>query len=53
MQFSTSFKIVGKFLLLLIIPILLVIRLGLDTILPIIVYMQFLLIWAQAEISMR
>ena len=53
LRFSTSFKIIGKFLLLLIIPILLVIRLGLDAILPIIVYMQFLLIWAQAEISMR
>ena len=53
MRLSASFKIVGKFLLLLIIPILLMIRLGIDAILPIIVYMQFLLIWAQTEISMR
>ena len=53
MRLGASFKIVGKFLLLLIIPILLMIRLGIDAILPIIVYMQFLLIWAQTEISMR
>ena len=40
-------------LLLALIPILLVIRFGWVALLPIIIYLQFLLIWAQAEIGLR
>lgn len=46
-------KILGKIFLLMIIPILLIIKLGWESILPIIIYLQLLLIWAQAEIAMR
>ena len=46
-------RVLGKIFLLTIIPILLVIKLGWNSILPIIVYLQFLLIWAQTEIGMR
>jgi len=53
MRSGIGFRIIGRFLLFLIIPILLIVRLGWDAILPMIVYMQFLLIWSQVEISMR
>jgi len=43
----------GKILLLVLIPILLVIKFRWDAILPIIIYLQLLLIWAQAEIGLR
>jgi hypothetical protein len=46
-------RIIGKIFLLTIIPVLLVVKLGWDSILPIIVYLQFLLLWAQTEIGMR
>jgi len=44
---------IGKIILLLIIPVLLIFKLKWDAILPIIIYLQFLLIWIQAEISLR
>jgi len=44
---------IGKILLLLIIPVLLIFKLKWDSILPMIIYFQFLLIWIQAEISIR
>lgn len=46
-------KILVKILLLALIPILLAIRFRWDAILPIIIYLQLLLIWAQAEIGLR
>ncbi len=46
-------KILCKILLLALIPILLMIKFKWDAILPTIIYLQFLLIWAQAEIGMR
>lgn len=46
-------KILGKIFLLMIIPLLLIIKLGWDSLLPIIIYLEFLLIWAQTEIGMR
>jgi len=46
-------KILCKILLLALIPILLIIKFKWDAILPTIIYLQFLLIWAQAEIGMR
>lgn len=46
-------KISVKILLLALIPILLAIRFRWDAILPIIIYLQLLLIWAQAEIGLR
>jgi len=53
MKHKTLIKLSGKVILLILIPILLLIRLKWDAILPIIIYLQFLLIWAQAEISLR
>jgi len=46
-------KILCKILLLVLIPILLIIKFKWDAILPTIIYLQFLLIWAQAEIGLR
>jgi len=43
----------GKMLLLALIPILLVIKFRWDAILPVIIYLQLLLIWAQTEIGLR
>ena len=43
----------GKIFLLVLIPILLVIKFRWDAILPIIIYLQLLLIWAQTEIGLR
>jgi hypothetical protein len=45
-------KVLGKIFLLIIIPILLIIKLWWDSVLPLIVYLQFLLLWAQTEIGM-
>ncbi len=53
MKKNVFLKVSGKIFLLTLIPILLVIKLGWDSILPIIVYLQFLLIWAQTEIGIR
>ena len=53
MRYYPLAKNLGKVLLLALIPILLVIRFGWDAILPFIIYLQFLLIWAQAEIGLR
>ncbi len=50
---KAAIRICGKVLLLLAIPIFLVIRMGYDAILPLIIYLQLILIWAQAEISIR
>lgn len=46
-------KILGTIILLALIPILLAIGFRRDAILPIIIYLQLLLIWAQAEIGLR
>jgi hypothetical protein len=46
-------KILGKILLLMLIPILLIVKLGWDSILPFIIYLQLLLLWAQTELGMR
>jgi len=46
-------KAIGFLFLLVLIPTLAVIRLEWDAILPIIIYLQLLLIWAQAEIGLR
>lgn len=46
-------KILCKILLLALIPILLIIKFKWDAILPTIIYLQFLLIWAQTEIGLR
>jgi hypothetical protein len=53
MRYYPLAKNLGKVLLLALIPILLVIRFWWDAILPFIIYLQFLLIWAQAEIGLR
>jgi hypothetical protein len=42
-----------KLFLLSIIPIILIVKLNFDAILPIVVYLQFLLIWCQAEIALK
>jgi len=44
---------IGFVLLLLLIPTLLAVRLKWDAILPVIIYLQLILIWAQAEIALR
>ena len=53
MRISFFIRVLAKLLLIMIIPILLIITRGWDSILPIIIYLQFLLIWAQVEIAMR
>lgn len=53
MRYYPLAKNLGKVLLLALIPILLAIRFEWDAILPIIIYLQLLLIWAQAEIGLR
>jgi hypothetical protein len=51
-SFLKGVKFSGKVFLLMLIPILLVVKLGWDSILPLIVYLQLLLIWAQTELGM-
>jgi len=46
-------KICAKIFIFSIIPIILIVKMDLDAILPIIVYLQFLLIWCQAEIALK
>jgi len=53
MRYYPLAKNLGKVLLLALIPFLLAIRFKWDAILPFIIYLQFLLIWAQAEIGLR
>jgi len=53
MRFYPLAKNLGKVLLLALIPVLLAVRFGWDAILPVIIYLQLLLIWAQAEIGLR
>lgn len=53
MKYYSLVKNLGKISLLALIPIILIIRFKWDAILPIIIYFQLLLIWAQAEIALR
>jgi len=53
MRIAPLLRRTGLVLALLVIPVLLVIRLKWDAILPIIIYLQLLLIWAQVEIALR
>jgi len=53
MRIMPLLKRIGFVLLLLLIPTLLAVRLKWDAILPIIIYLQLLLIWAQVEIALR
>ncbi|MCK4731157.1 MAG: hypothetical protein KAT65_01750 [Methanophagales archaeon] len=53
MMFTPLFKNLGLLFLLVLIPVLLLVRLWWDAILPMIIYFQLLLLWAQAEIGLR
>jgi hypothetical protein len=54
MKWSRILAQLGKLAaLFVVVPVLLIVRLRWDAILPIIIYLQLLLIWVQAEISLR
>jgi len=53
MKIAPLFRRLGFVLLLLAIPALLGVRFRWDAILPIVIYLQLILIWAQAEIALR
>lgn len=53
MRIAPLFRRLGFVLILLAIPVLLGVRFRWDAILPIVIYLQLILIWAQAEIALR
>jgi len=46
-------KLILKIIALALIPAVLIIKLSFDSILPVVIYLQFLLIWCQAEIALK
>jgi len=52
-KYGWFLKVLFKIFILSVIPILLVYRLQWDAVLPVIVYLQLILIWTQAEIALR